>query len=231
MGVDVPTWKCMVCCRPTKSLGLWWQMAGRIQRPSGNYQHALILDHSDNALTFGFPDEDVEWSLQSDQKVQEVHAKKTVDKVRRCPRCGIVCKLDKCPGCGYEFPVRKVKSHELVAGELRELERVKRNRTFTKDQKQAYWNKLMNWARFNNFKIAAASCRYQEYFGVWPNSIDFTPRNKSESQMLARDFYDLIVRPQQDRRKSLGRIFGDAYQHQQTRPEDPEAGPWESVFG
>ena len=209
MGVDVPRWKCMVCCRPTKSLGLWWQMAGRVQRPSEDFQDALILDHSDNALVFGFPDEDVDWSLQDDTKVQDRQAlKKKKETVRRCPKCSSVVKTNTCSSCGYVFPPPVVKPVESTSHELVEMARSQRNRTYKRDQKQAYWNKMLNWARYRGYKTAAASCRYREFFGVWPKGLAFIPRDNHQSQMPARHFYETYVVPAKERNQRVDDLFG-----------------------
>jgi DNA repair protein RadD len=45
-GWDQPDVACCVLARPTKSMGLYRQMAGRIIRPAPGKNHALILDHA-----------------------------------------------------------------------------------------------------------------------------------------------------------------------------------------
>ena len=48
-GTDIPPLSCIVLARPTKSLGLYTQMIGRVLRPSPGKADALILDVADNA--------------------------------------------------------------------------------------------------------------------------------------------------------------------------------------
>lgn len=48
-GTDIPPLSCIVLARPTKSLGLYTQMVGRVLRPHHGKQDALILDVADNA--------------------------------------------------------------------------------------------------------------------------------------------------------------------------------------
>jgi superfamily II DNA or RNA helicase len=209
-GVDVPNWKCMVCCRPTKSMGLWWQMSGRIQRPFANFRDALILDHSGTSLQFGYPDEDVDWSLQvegAQARVQDRHKAKKKDKpARRCPKCHAVCRTNQC-SCGFEFPPTRHRSTQVTNGELTELARRRRNRTMNRAEKQAYWDKLLHWARHRGYKTAAASCRYREYFGVWPKDLERMPRNHQQSQMPAREFYARYVQSQREAAQYPGSYY------------------------
>jgi superfamily II DNA or RNA helicase len=52
-GWDQPDVSCLVLARPTKSLGLYLQMAGRCLRPSKGKADALVLDHSGATLRHG----------------------------------------------------------------------------------------------------------------------------------------------------------------------------------
>lgn len=62
-GVDVPSIEAIQCVRPTQSLPLWLQMVGRALRPHPGKEHAIIIDHSENWLVHGLPNEERDWSL------------------------------------------------------------------------------------------------------------------------------------------------------------------------
>jgi DNA repair protein RadD len=64
-GTDLPVCKTVIMARPTKSLAVFIQTAGRAMRPDPNNPkaHATILDHVGNTARFGLPHEDREWSL------------------------------------------------------------------------------------------------------------------------------------------------------------------------
>lgn len=195
-GVDVPSLKYMICARPTKSFSLWRQMGGRIQRPFEGHTECVIQDHSDNALVYGYPDEDVEWDLDTEEKICELHKKKKTAEgkpPKHCPDCKSVITAKVCP-CGYRFPERKGKGLETGKGDLVTLERKRANRGSTQSEKQSYWDQMLGWAIGNNRKVGAASHRYKDKFGCWPNSsLANTPRGRAQSNMTARDFYNRVV--------------------------------------
>lgn len=73
-GWDMPSVKCCVLARPTKSLGLYMQMSGRTLRPFDDVT-PIILDHGGNVdrmrLKYGgngYPHDDREWSLDAKPK-------------------------------------------------------------------------------------------------------------------------------------------------------------------
>ena len=201
-GVDVPNWKVMICARPTKSFGLFRQMAGRIQRPYQGHDHCLILDHSDNTLHFGFPDEDVEWEIdgEGDQGKKHMEAKKKEPGEKgsepyACEKCHALYRGYACPVCGHK-PEKKGNEIKMSSGELKELERAKANRKATPMDKQKHWDKCMGIAIQKNMKIGAAAHMYKEHFGCFPaNSVQNVPRS-SQWKMTAKDFYMQVVKPE-----------------------------------
>lgn len=60
-GVDIPEIKAVCLARPTKSLALYLQMAGRGARPFDSKSEYLLLDHSDNFFHHGAPNKEHEW--------------------------------------------------------------------------------------------------------------------------------------------------------------------------
>ena len=54
-GYDFPALDCVILGRPTKSLGLYYQMVGRCVRPAPGKQQAWVYDLVDNFATFGNP--------------------------------------------------------------------------------------------------------------------------------------------------------------------------------
>lgn len=79
-GFDLPGIEAIQVLRPTCSLILHLQMLGRSLRPSPGKEHALIIDHTDNWILHGLPDEVREWSL-------EPISLKGKRFVHRCPKC------------------------------------------------------------------------------------------------------------------------------------------------
>lgn len=98
-GWDQPSCKCLVLARPTKSMGLYMQMAGRILRPWGDLP-PLILDHGGNVDRHGMPHVDRRWTL--DGKVK----KSSSAPCKACPVCFcyVNASLRICK-CGHVFDV------------------------------------------------------------------------------------------------------------------------------
>lgn len=100
-GFDLPSLKVAVLARPTKSKGLYLQMAGRVMRPFDG-QEALVLDHAGCVFEHGFPQDDQEYDLDPTPK------KKGAGEapVKVCPGCDAVLAtaVRTCPHCGHAFP-------------------------------------------------------------------------------------------------------------------------------
>lgn len=119
-GWDLPALGAVIVARPTKSLGRFMHMIGRLQRIGGP-KRKLILDHGGNAIRLQhFPGEDMTWSLD--------HGKPTVDatsRVRLCIECGAVLVEDckECPECGATQPKSARRQLEEREAALVELDR------------------------------------------------------------------------------------------------------------
>jgi superfamily II DNA or RNA helicase len=69
-GFDCPKASCCVLARPTKSMGLFRQMIGRILRPAPGKTNAIVIDHSGAVRRHGFVEDAVEWTLDEDTKAE-----------------------------------------------------------------------------------------------------------------------------------------------------------------
>ena len=129
-GYDVPGLVYCGMARPTKSLGLFKQQAGRPLRIFPGKTKAIINDHAGNVFHHGLPDADVEWSLQGKK------GRKTASGVNddACPvrQCKVCYRVERsvvkvCSGCGTEFPVsqREIEQRE---GELAKIEAAERKK-------------------------------------------------------------------------------------------------------
>lgn len=67
-GFDVPDCGAVQLVRPTKSLALYLQMVGRALRPADGKDNAIILDHGENVMRHGFPDDPREWELTTTKR-------------------------------------------------------------------------------------------------------------------------------------------------------------------
>ena len=122
-GWDCPPVKCCILARPTKSLALYMQMAGRTLRPWHDTT-PIILDHGGNVDRHGMPHEDRDWSLTTKPKRTGAVAN------RLCKTCYayIAVGCGTCPHCGAGSIAGEVraKAEDVidVALSRREAERI-----------------------------------------------------------------------------------------------------------
>ena len=100
-GFDVPTAEIVAIFRPTKSLAMYLQMAGRGTRMAGGKEYGLILDVAMNADLFGHPMENRTWSL-APRGFEKEDAKAPV---KRCDYCSHISPAGarKCYSCEEPF--------------------------------------------------------------------------------------------------------------------------------
>lgn len=109
-GTDIPIVSCALLLRPTMSFSLQKQQVGRVLRPAPNKEYAIILDFVGNIMRHGFPDDIVEWSLES--KKLRIHKGENIKtNLICCPYCYALFNKneEKCPYCGYEIPKKEIK--------------------------------------------------------------------------------------------------------------------------
>ncbi len=125
-GIDIPVVTAAILLRPTNSLGMYLQQAGRVLRPSPGKKHAIILDHVGNSvdssgqIKHGFPDDPREWSLSGRKKKPKGE---TGPQAHVCIQCFAAVPVGRkeCPWCGFVFPVAAERPIEEVEGDLVEV--------------------------------------------------------------------------------------------------------------
>lgn len=127
-GFDVPRCQAVILARPTKSLTLFIQQAMRPLRPDPDDPDkvAVIIDHVQNYLRHGMPNDNRAWSLIPN-----------LEKQVMCPHCGRMVKPQMkfidgeqrkvCPKCGHVFekgdcpPMTLARQAEQQEGTLKEV--------------------------------------------------------------------------------------------------------------
>lgn len=157
-GWDMPSCKTLILARPTKSLGLFMQMAGRTLRPWEGVD-SLILDHGGNVDRHGLPHEDRDWSLSTRQKKRS-----GAPAVKACPACFafVAASVRTCPHCSHVFVVTSAEGPDdaepvPVDLALRTLE--------GDDAKLAYFRAQAKKARERGWKPGAVMHVYRERWG------------------------------------------------------------------
>ena len=142
-GTDIPGVTAAIFLRPTQSLGLYIQQAGRALRTvfadgydlstregrlagiaAGPKPVAYIIDHVGNTLRHGLIDTPREWSLDGRVKKKGKKKDEAEPKIdlRQCPKCYTVTEpVPVCPVCGFVHPTTASRSLEQVDGELQEI--------------------------------------------------------------------------------------------------------------
>ena len=105
-GWDMPEAGCCILARPTKQMGLYRQMVGRVLRPADGKLDAVIIDHSGAVYRHGLPEDHVEWTLAVDRRaVNPAQVKRDsgeAPKLHECPSCKAVMVAPPCGACGWQ---------------------------------------------------------------------------------------------------------------------------------
>jgi superfamily II DNA or RNA helicase len=119
-GTDIPHVSAIILARPTKSLCLYRQAAGRGLRISPGKSDCIMLDHAGLVDQHGLLTADVEVTLEEGAKLDEKKAQPT----RQCERCFYVMSPPEpvCPACGYEFPINRRRIPQQDDGRLQEVD-------------------------------------------------------------------------------------------------------------
>lgn len=174
-GWDCPSISCCILARPTKSLGLYLQMAGRVLRPSDGKQDTYLIDHSGAVYMHGFLHEPFEWQLDSEGKIQDRETRRKEDKESKpitCQNCFTVYEGSRvCPSCGHA-PQRQGRSVEQLEGTLGEVGKDKPKREeYTMDDKRQWYAMLKNIQQAKGYKDGWIAHTYKAKFGVWPKGL------------------------------------------------------------
>lgn len=102
-GLDLARVKCIVMCRPTRSLTVYLQQVGRAARPYGR-QRAIILDHAGNVWRHKLPQTEHPWSLESRKSRHGAGGNKN-DGGRYCAACSAMNEAEAtvCANCGEDL--------------------------------------------------------------------------------------------------------------------------------
>lgn len=178
-GWDCPRCSCAVMARPTTSVALYLQIAGRILRPFEGKKDAMILDHAGNTLRHGFVTDDFNWELRTadggTKKKRKVNAVKHGKPLRICKECLAVfaASMPACPDCGTVVPVTTTTVKIEVDGELIEYEvdvddHLRKRLLKASGKRMAYWVKLERERKERGYKPGWSKFQYRKRFGSFP---------------------------------------------------------------
>jgi superfamily II DNA or RNA helicase len=173
-GWDLPAVSCCVLARPTKKMGLYRQMIGRILRPAPGKTDAIVLDHSGAVFRHGFVEDRVEWTLDPERRAENpTHASRgeteASSRLLECSQCGAVRVAGKpCFHCGF-MPQRPAKAIVFGAGELGLVDAARHVSTAFDPAERARWHSMLTAiARERGYQPGWVAHKFKEKFHDWP---------------------------------------------------------------
>jgi DNA repair protein RadD len=193
-GWNMPDVGCCILARPTKQMGLYRQMVGRVLRPAPGKKDAIILDHSGAVFQHGLPEDPVVWTLDKDKPsrnpTHEARKSKAFEGATfvDCVKCGSLREGGKaCPNCGF-LPQRKP---QLVVVRDGDLALVKdRKPGVAEVDKDAWHRMLVGLVEEKRQNPGRAAHLFKDKFGHWPpwgRVTPMTPTPEVRSWVRSRD--------------------------------------------
>jgi superfamily II DNA or RNA helicase len=182
-GWDMPEVGCCILARPTRKMGLYRQMVGRVLRPAAGKADAIVLDHSGAVFRHGFVEDRVEWRLDPDKRaISPTHVKRLEtrgysSRLLECSQCSSLrAPGEKCPHCGF-LPTRPPKAVAFKDGELAYVDRNRRTATIAHDAgERARWHGMLAWiAAERGYKAGWVGHKFKDRFGAWPPQRQASP--------------------------------------------------------
>jgi hypothetical protein len=174
-GWDLPEVSCCILARPTKKIGLYRQMVGRVLRPAPGKVDAIVLDHSGAVSQHGFVEDRVEWTLETDKRADNpTHSARlrsgNNSRLLECSQCGAIRTAgEPCGHCGF-FPRARPEAVIFRDGDLGLVDRKSRTVLASSDPNERMrWHSMLAYiAAERGYRPGWISHKYKEKFGTWP---------------------------------------------------------------
>ncbi len=174
-GWDMPEVSCCILARPTRKMGLYRQMVGRVLRPAPGKVNAVVLDHSGAVFRHGFVEDRVDWTLDPDKRATSpTHARRLergyCSRLLECSQCGSIrIAGEACQHCAV-LPQRPPKAIVFSNGDLALVDRQRRAAQSISDpnEKMRWHGMLTHIAGERGYKAGWISHKFREKFGTWP---------------------------------------------------------------
>ena len=197
-GWDMPEIGCAILARPTKRMGLYRQMIGRVLRPAEGKADAIILDHSGTVFQHGLPEDRVEWTLDPEREATSpahiARLTRQAGKLLECTQCGTLrIGGEPCPHCGF-LPKRPPRDVVVADGELGLVTNGRaRGPDYDPETRRRWHSMFAHIAEERGYKSGWIAHQYKTKFGAFPpwgstpEPVPPTPEVKSwvRSRMIA----------------------------------------------
>jgi DNA repair protein RadD len=169
-GWDLPEVGCCILARPTKKMGLYRQMIGRVLRPADGKPNAIVLDHSGAVFRHGFVEDPVEWTLDPDSPAENrTHtareAKEHGSRLLECSQCGSLRVAgEACGYCGF-LPQRPPCDVFFEDGDLALIDGSRRPKGNVYDPaEREHWHAMLLWiSQERDYKPGWAAYKYTRF--------------------------------------------------------------------
>jgi DNA repair protein RadD len=164
-GLDMPELKCAIMARPTESIVIHLQTAGRIMRPWEGMV-PILLDHAGNCRRLGPPTRDRVFNLREEK--QKGNPRKP-EEAKVCKVCFSIVEMGTlvCPSCGAVLSApREVTQIDGV--DLVEITDESIKAAAKEASKQSAWDRLWRRAYNEGFDRGWVLRRFAEKFGEGP---------------------------------------------------------------
>jgi DNA repair protein RadD len=186
-GWDMPEVSCCILARPTKKMGLYRQMVGRVLRPAPGKTNAIVLDHSGAVFRQGFVEDRVDWTLDPDKRsYSPTHAARLrsgySSRLLECSQCGSIrIAGEACRHCGF-LPQRPPKAIVFNEGDLALVNRERRTAEPVSDPNERMrWHAELTYiSAERGYKPGWVGHMYRTKFGAWPPIRDIKPMQPSQ---------------------------------------------------
>jgi DNA repair protein RadD len=178
-GWDMPEVGCCVLARPTKKIGLYRQMLGRVLRPFEGKPDAIIIDHAGACFAHGFAEDPIAWTLDPDRPAKnKTHSKRGEGGSRLvdCSQCGALrTGGEACRHCGF-LPAPKPKRIEVIDGHLGLVSNGSAQaRVYTSEEMHEWHCQLAYIAEQRSYKSGWIAHKFKEKFNAWPPRVPVVP--------------------------------------------------------
>jgi superfamily II DNA or RNA helicase len=172
-GWDMPEVSCCILARPTKQMGLFRQMVGRVLRPAEGKKDAIILDHSGACWRHGFPEDPIAWPLQVDHRAENpAQAKRDrgeEPQLCECPSCKVLMTVPPCPSCGWIPAQRRGHDRDFVDGELGLVIGGKaQGLAYSEGDRMIFFRQLRAVQQMRGYKKGWAAHKFRDKHGHFP---------------------------------------------------------------
>jgi DNA repair protein RadD len=185
-GWDLPEVSCCILARPTKKMGLYRQMVGRVLRPAPGKNNAIVLDHSGAVFRHGFIEDSVQWTLDPDERsYSPKHSARLrsgySSRLIECSQCGSIRVAgEACRHCGF-LPQRPPQAISFKDGDLALVDRKTRAALPVRDpHERMRWHAMLSYiAAERGYRAGWVAHKFKEKFGSWPAVRAIEPREPS----------------------------------------------------